>query len=560
MANIGLQPGILTHQGTELSLTSVLDKRNLMELEGPKNHTHIGTIDMWARKRKQDAPFLNVAGIGSNNIIYCETAFVTYDVQNQGTNAISIVEDITGSEQVGKGKTEFEILVNTDRLGGAGRIFKFDPFGKDEYMVTQQPRRTGEHFTYTVKRVDSNEPVNKLFLQATTIIHAGPAVISSEFGQEYSGLSAKTTGNQKFILPVGQVPIQTSYHISTEVAKIGNLTISGETKKQFDKQFDYQFMCKDSRITSSNVNTLTEATDPKNAVSQYLKEGLANGKVTVSIASWYDSLAIKDLMMQENKYQLYGTGGYAIAQSGVDESLMPIGVWQQMDTGYKTRYNISSFSLNTLKEMIKLYMHGKVDYPESGKEETMVVQTGMGGMELMNKIITEQANSNSLIVLANMFGNITGTATSLAYTPSWYAEIRLPMLANLKFMYNPAFDPIEESPLINPTVGGGYKLSSYSFIIHGENEFGGSANIKLLRPAVGGGQVNMTVVNGRHASHPMFNQKTSINGTSVNVTNAPNLQNGYSAYFEKALDTLQLLDATRILKASPINPYTLNSF
>ena len=559
MANVGLQPGILTYQGTELSLSSHIDKRNLMELEGPKDHTHIGTIDMWARRRKIDAPFLNIAGIGSNNIIYSESNFVTYDVQAQGVNSISIVEDITGSELVGRGKSEFEILVNTERLGGAGKIFKFDPFGKDEYMVTQQPRRTGEHWTYTVKRNDSNEPVNKLFLQATTILHPTISTISPEFGQAYSGFSAKSGGSQRFILPVGQVPIQTSYHISTEVAKIGEMTISGDLKKQFDKQFDYQFMYKDSRISSSNVNTLQEATlNP--TVSSYLKEGLDSGKVTVSIASWYDSLAIKDLMSQENKYQLYGTGGYSVSQSGVDESLMPVGVWQQMDTGYKTRYNISNFSLDVLKEMIRLYMHGKVDYPESGKEETMIVQTGMGGMELMNKIITEAANSNALIVLGNMYGNITGTATSLAYTPSFYKEINIPMLANLKFMYNPAFDPIEESPIINPTVGGGYKLSSYSFIIHGENEFGGSNNIKLIRPKIGGGQVNMTVVNGKHASHPMFNQKTSIGGTSVNVTQAPNLGNGFSAYFEKTLDTLQVLDPTRILKAVAINPYTNSSF
>lgn len=559
MANLGLQPGILTYQGTELQLPSHIDKRNLMELEGPKDHTHIGTIDMWARKRKLDAPFLNVAGIGSNNIIYSKSNFVTYDVQAQGTSSISIVEDITGSEQVGKGKSEFEILVNTDRLGGIGKIFKFDPFGKDEYIVTQQPRKTGEHFTYTVKRVDSNEAVNKLFLQATTILHPGPAIISPEFGQDYSGFSAKTFGNQRYIIPVGQVSLQTSYHISTEVAKIGTMSISGDLKKQFDKQFDYQFMTKDKNITSSNVNTLQEAMDSP-VVSPYLKEGLESGKVTVSVSSWYDSLAIKDLMSQENKYQLYGTGGYSISSGGPDESLMPIGIWQQMDTGYKTRYNISTFSLDVLKEMIRLYMHGKTDYPESGKEETMIVQTGMGGMELINKLITEAANSSSLIVLANMFGNITGTATSLAYSPSWYAEIRIPMLANLKFMYNPAFDPIEQNPIINPTVGGGYKLSSYSFIIHGENEFGGSSNIKLLRPENGGGQVFMNVVNGRNASHPMFNQKTSINGTSVSVTQSPNLANGYSAYFEKYMDTLQLLDATRILKAVPINPYTGSSF
>jgi len=559
MANLGLHSGILTHQGTMLTLPSQIDKRNLLELEGPKNHKHLGTVDMWAFKRKKDAPFLNVAGIGSNNIEYTESGFVTYDVNAASDQSISIVEDITGGEQVGKNKSPFEILVNSDQLGGPGRIFKFDPLGKDEYMVTGYPRKAGEHSVYTVKRVDSNDSVNKIFLQATTKIHPSVQVISPEFGQEFGGFSAKTFGTNKFIVPVGQVPIQTSYSVSSEVAKIGTMTISAGLKKQFDQMFEYQFLYKDSNISKSGFSSFEEVAGSP-ATSEYLKDAIKDGRVTVAISSFYDSLAIKDLMSQENKYQMYGTGGYSLTQGGVDEFLMPVGAWQQLDTGYKTRFSISTFTLNVLKEMIRLYMHGKVDYPDAGKEQTMVVQTGMGGMELINKIITEAANSQALIVHANMYGNIEGTALDLKYTPSFYKEITIPMLAHLKFLYNPAFDPIEENPVVNPTVAGGYKLSSYSFIIHGENEFGGSSNIKLLRTKNGGGQVFMNVINGRNATHPLFKQQTSINGTSVSVVNTPNLQNGYTATFEKYLDTLHFIDPTRILKAVPINPITKSSW
>jgi hypothetical protein len=559
MANLGLHSGILTHQSTMLTLPSQIDKRNLLELEGPKEHTHIGTVDMWAFKRKTDAPFLNIAGIGSNNIVYSESGFVTYDVNAASDQSISIVEDITGSVEVGRNKQPFEMLVNSDQLGGPGKIFKFDPLGKDEYMVVSQPRKAGEHSVYTVKRLDSNEPVNKVFLQATTKLHPSIQVISPEFGQEFGGFSAKTFGNNKFIVPVGQAMIQTSYHVSSEVARVGTMNISSSLKKQFDKMFEYQFLYKDSEISKSGLTTFEEAAGSP-AVSQYLQGAIKEGRVTVAISSFYDSLAIKDLMSQENKYQMYGTGGYPVTQSGVDEILLPVGAWQQMDTGYKTRFNISTFNLNTLKEMIRLYMHGKVDYPDAGKEQTMVVQTGMGGMELINKVITEAANSQALIVHANMYGNITGDALNLKYTPSFYKEITIPMLAHLKFLYNPAFDPIEENPVVNPTVGGGYKLSSYSFIIHGENEFGGSSNIKLLRTKNGGGQVFMNVINGRNATHPLFKQQTSINGTSVSVVNTPNYQNGYTASFEKFIDTLHLVDPTRILKAVPINPITKSSW
>jgi hypothetical protein len=70
----------------------------------------------------------------------------------------------------------------------------------------------------------------------------------------------------------------------------------------------------------------------------------------------------------------------------------------------------------------------------------------------------------------------------------------------------------------------------------------------------------MTVINGRTAAHPLFAQQTSIGGTSVKVNQAPSYQNGYSASFEKYIDTLHIIDPTRILKAVPINPYTGSSW
>jgi hypothetical protein len=254
---------------------------------------------------------------------------------------------------------------------------------------------------------------------------------------------------------------------------------------------------------------------------------------------------------------MYGTGGSQMHHGGMDESIAPVGAWQQLDTGFKTTGNLATFGLHTLKAMYTEYIHGRIDYPTAGAEPVIEFQTGKGGFELIQRVISAEANNQSIIVLANDFNQIKGAGPmGLEYSPRWYSAIRVPMLAIFKFVYNAAFDPIETNELTNPMVQGtGYRLSSFSFIAYPENQFGGSSNIKILRSKEDGGKVFMNVINGRSKGHPLVSQSSSVAG-GITATMSAHLGTGYEATFSKKLDSLWIVDPTRILKYSPINPYT----
>jgi hypothetical protein len=555
MPNPGLQQGILMHQGKLMELQSTLDMTHIAALEAPKEPTHYGTIDLWANKRKADVPFLTVAGIGSNNIMYVNGDWFTYDVPAMRDGSTTVAEDISGDDQAGRGKTPFEMLVQGNHLP-KGQIFKFDLQLKDEFMVLDYREASGNQEVITVVRRDSDEPINKMWLQNGNKILPLATVMSEEFGQEFADFKIDASSGPKYKIPVGQMTTQVNYHVTTKVAKIDKLTLTGAQKTAMDDAFEYYF--KIPGMDDSGLTTLQQGLGSEQAGA--IQAARNAGTVSVAISTLYDSLCLKFLARGEQEYMVYGTGGAPVKQGGMDEELAPVGAWQQLDTGFKTTFNLANFGLHTIEAMIQEYFHGREDTPSAGNEPVLEIQTGRGGFQLAQKMIAAQANNNSLIVNARDFNQITGAGPfNLGYSPLWYSEITIPMLCKLRFVYNGAFDPIETNPLTNPKIAGGYNLTSYSMIIYPENQFGGSGNIKILRNQEDGGKVYMNVINGRSVGHPLVSGSRGI-GNGITATSSAHLGTGYQATFTKKMDSLWVVDPTRILKAVPINPYTKKTF
>jgi hypothetical protein len=559
-SNLGLHAGILMHQGKMLEFGSHLDATHIAMMEAPKQHTHLGTIDMWAYKRKADVPFLSIAGIGSNNVVYAESDWVTYDVATAADTSICIVEDISAAND-GRGGTEFEILVNSGGMGH-GQVLKFDDMLKEEIMITDAPIRQVEvgagmhHTVYTVKRIDSTEPLDKLFLQPGTKLLPKHTEMSEEFGQSFASFGIKAGKNNKYIVPVGQVVQQVHYHVTTKVAQYnngkGSFQVEGDTKAAMDKAFEYYF--KLNGVADNGLNTISQAmTNP--AMKAQIGEAIKSNKVEIAISTLYDSLALKFLARGEQEYQMWGTGGVR-NQGGMDEYWASVGAWQQLDTGYKYVASLNTFSLDVLKAAIYQYFYGKMDLPAAGSEPVFEVQTGMGGMQLMNKLITDQVTAQALQVKITDFNQVSGDVMNLTYKPMVYKEVTIPYVAHLKFIYNPAFDPIDTNELTNPTLPGGFKLSSYSMIFHDVNTMAGQNNIKILRSKEGGGKVFMNVINGQ-GSHPLTQQ---IGPGGVQMHQGTSLKTGYAAYFKKKMDSLHVIDPTRVLKVVFANPKTGSTF
>lgn len=553
--NPGLHSGILMHQGkASIELPSHIDMQHVAMLEGPSQPSHYGTLDLWAFQRKPDVPFLSLAGIGSNNIMYVKGKYFTYDVATASDQSISIVRDISGQDQVGRGKSEFEILVNSNRLGGHGQVFKFDNMGKEELIVTDaRIRQQDGHWVYTVKRQDSDKPVPKMYLEPNTKLFPSHTEMSPEFNQSYASMNVKTPKTNQFIVPVGQTWGQVHYHITTEAAEYnsnGTISIPQSTKSKLDDAFEYYF-----NMTGVDTNGLTNFSDVVKTQPNQVRDAMNEGRVSVALSTMFDSLALKFLAKGEESYLLWGSGGYS-DMGGVDTYLKSVGAWQQFDTGYKKTFNVGDASLDMITAAIWEYLGDKVDVPSPGTEPTFDVQTGLGGFKLANQWITQAANDQSVVVNVRDFNNIQGTGPfNLGYTPSWFTTLTIPMLCKLRFIYTPALDPQYASDLTNPYVGS-HRLSSYSFIIYGENELSGAGNIKLIRSTDAGGKVFMNIINGT-SSHPL----TRFQGPNGTIASqGADLKTGYAAYFRKKMDSLWVVDPTRILKIMPINPKTGLSF
>jgi hypothetical protein len=123
-----------------------------------------------------------------------------------------------------------------------------------------------------------------------------------------------------------------------------------------------------------------------------------------------------------------------------------------------------------------------------------------------------------------------------------FTHFKLPYLANVKFVLNPAFDNVDNNTIENPTIDG-YPLSSYSFIIFDVTE-NGSDNIKLLRR--------------KYESDLRWWYE---NGTMDYMGRNKGFQssgkfNGYRVYMEQAYPAIWVQDPTKVLKIVMRNPKT----
>jgi hypothetical protein len=125
------------------------------------------------------------------------------------------------------------------------------------------------------------------------------------------------------------------------------------------------------------------------------------------------------------------------------------------------------------------FYQGKVELEGPDPKRSLIVQTGIGGMKMINKAIAAEANgANGMVTNADNIGAITGSGMDLGFGFA-YTSFVIPFLANVKFVLNPAFDSLHTNDIENPLVDG-RPLSSYSFIIFDVTDQGND-NIHLLK-------------------------------------------------------------------------------
>ena len=542
MATPSINNGIFYRQ-TQFDVRSHVAKNYLMDMS-LENATDLGPVEFWAMTRKSEMPLYKLSSFGGQNIIEIDGNIARYQVPVSMDDTVEIVADLTTVDKPGLDGQKFEILLSSDRYG-YGDLLKFDKYSTIELIVMPEPVRVkGESFIYTVRLMDNDnvQYLDKKYLAPGNRISKYGSLMSPEFGQVFSSWSHKGVGQREYIQHVGTANAQTSYWISNEANNLGM------DPKDYKKVIEY------IQIDGSGdpgIPQLERYMQKANMGPKDLAQMVASGKARMKFAYAYDEISVRTIGRDLENYLMWGSGGRA-KFDGQDEIQMSTGLWQQLDSGYKHVYNLNTFGLDMFKSVISNYLHPKVDFVTPGQEPVMIVETGRGGLNLAHEMIRKEANANSMIVNASEIGALTGDAFDLTFG-LFYRGITIPMVAQLKFVYNPALDPVVTNQIENPTLPSGFPLSSYSFIIHDITENGGADNIKLLRKR--DSKMRMVIENGLDA-HPMT---TMLGAGGAQVHQAASRKSGFGALFFRPYDAIWVKDPTRILKIVMRNPFTGNT-
>lgn len=544
MATPSINNGIFFRQ-TQFDVRSHVGKNYLMDM-GVETATDLGPVEFWAMSRKSEMPLYKLSSFGGQNIIEIDGKIVRYQVPVSTDDTVEVVADLTGSdERPGIDGKPFEVILSAETFG-YGDLLKFDKYSQIEMVVQPQPIRSkGDGaFIYTLKLVDNGtvKYLDKKYLAPGNRISKYGSVMSPEFGQIFGSWKLSGISQREYIQYVGTANAQTSYWISNEANSLGL------DPRDYKKVIEYVQIdgSGDPGIPDLNRYMQKVGMTPKD-----LGDMVRQGKARMKFAYAYDEISTRVIARDRENYLMWGSGG-RINFDGQDEIYMSAGLWQQLDSGYKHIYNLNNFSLDMFKSVISNYLHPKVDFTTPGAEPVMMVETGRGGLNLAHEMIRKEANNNSMIVNASEVGALTGDAFDLTFG-LFYRGITIPMVAKLKFVYNPALDPVVTNQIENPTLPSGFPLSSYSFIIHDITENGGADNIKLLRRK--DSKMRMIIENGLDA-HPMT---TMVGAGGAQVHQAASRKSGFGALFFQPYDAIWVKDPTRVLKLVMRNPFTGNT-
>jgi len=515
--------------------------KNYLPHMSVENITDLGPVEYWAQTSKSEMPLYKLSSFGGKNIVEIDGNVARYTVPVSNDETAEVVQDLSNSDTPGLDGEPFDIVLSDDRFG-YGDILKFSQFTPFELVVdaSKPIKAMGEAFRYTVKMPQNGNVnfVDKKYLTPTNRIGKYGSVISPEFGQHYSSWSMKGVGNREYLLKIGDAVAQTSYWVSNKANEHG---IDLATYKRVKEYI---------QIDNTGDPTVHELNKYMQSVGMSpldLQKKAQSGGARMKFAFVMDDISMQILARDYENQLMWGTGG-RIQLDGADEVQLPTGLWTQLNSGYVTVYTYNNFSKQLFITAYHNYFLGKRNYTSPGSEPSVTIETGWGGMTLINDMISKEANSNAYLTDANDNGIILGKGLNREYVGSWFRTFTLPGLVRITFKYNPAFDnTYHKSEIDNPTLATGYNLSSYSFIMYDVTDM--ENNIQLLRNR--NAKVKMIVENGRDC-HPLFEQGTA----QFSKFASSRRSSGFGVAFERPYDAIRVIDPTKILKIVMRNPKT----
>ena len=521
---------------TSVKVTPHLDSYHLNNMLKQATPHDLGVVDLWAMAQKVEMPLYQFSNFGGKNIIEVDHPDGKYTWKHPIVSDLPyIVEDVEPlTTNLGESGSTFKIKLNK-RAFGHGDFITYDKYnGLEMYVTAEDILPSTDGFIYTVQ-LPKGQFLDKQFLKpGTKIERVGSA--RGEYGERFSDIGDVETGYREFYNYVGTAEAHAHYSISSRADLIlkkgmttdGNLIIN-EIWRNFDNNLD------------PSITSLEDLVQKKG--KSYVKKALNNGTLTRSFVTKLESASIVKISKDIERYLMWGKGGI-VEQDGPDNIRMTAGLWQQLNNSFKKIFSKHSFSLDMFQTELNNFYQGKVEFDGPDPKRTIIVQTGMAGMRLVNEAIKKEALGTGLSVNLDKSGlnGISGTnAMDLHYGFS-FTSYTIPFLANVKFVLNPSFDNVHTNDIENPIIDG-YPLSSYTFMVFDITD-GKNDNIYLLKRKTDMG-LRLWYQNGT----------MDYLGRSSGFQSSGSF-NGYRVFMSQMYPAIWVKDPTKVLKFVMRNPIT----
>jgi hypothetical protein len=519
--------------------SSHVDSYHLSNLLKSAEPTDLGPVDLWAMAQKVEMPLYQMSSFGGKNVIMVDNARGEYKWQIPVAQDLPYITDLVDSGNLGADGQTFKIKLNK-RSFGHGDIITYDKYnGVEMYITADDVIPAGDGFIYTVQLVNND---NAKYLDSSKYLKTGTKIFRKgsargEYGERFSDIGNVSAGFREFYNYVGGAEAHVHYSISSraDLMMKGGMRADGtvpvvEMWRNFDKSLDPSI---------TNLETMAEKMG-----KDYVKKAYQSGQLTRSFLTTLEAAHLTKIANDIETYLMWGQGG-RIKQDGPDDLRLSVGLWKQLDNSYKRIYNRASFNLDLFKSEIFNFFNGKVEFKGPDPQRSLIVQTGMGGMKLVNEAIKKEAVNSGLVLNAHELGAVTGTGMDLNFGFA-YTSYVIPFLANVKFVLNPAFDNVHTNDIENPIIDG-FPLSSYNFIIFDITD-NTNDNIFLLKLSWDN-QLKWFYQNGT----------MDYMGRTQGFQSSGNF-NGYRVFMTQTMPAIWVKDPTKVLKIVMRNPVTGGSF
>jgi hypothetical protein len=539
MATPVLNNGIFLRD-TSYQTSSHVDSYHLSNLLKSAEPTDLGPVDLWAMAQKVEMPLYQMSSFGGKNVISVDNARGEYKWQIPVTQDLPYITEDIESANATKGidGQSFKIKLNK-RSFGHGDIITYDKYnGVEMYITADDIIPAGDGFIYTVQLVNNDNAKyldNKYLKVGTKVFRKGSA--RGEYGERFSDIGNINAGFREFYNYVGGAEAHVHYSVSSraDLMMKGGMKADGtvpviEMWRNFDKNVDPSVPSLETMASKMGKD--------------YVKKAYESGQLTRTFLTSMEAAHLTKIANDIETYLMWGQGG-KVKQDGPDDIRLSVGLWKQLDNSYKRIYNKGSFNLDLFKSEIFNFFNGKVEFQGPDPKRELVVQTGLGGMKLVNEAIKREAINSGLVINASEVGAITGKGMDLNFGFA-YTQYVIPFLANVKFVLNPAFDNIHTNDIENPIIDG-FPLSSYNFIIFDITE-NTNDNIFLLKLSWDN-QLKWFYQNGT----------MDYMGRTQGFQSSGQF-NGYRVFMTQTMPAIWVKDPTKVLKIVMRNPVTGGSF